>query len=349
MIKKAFFLFFVLFVSVLVVMSSLAMEASPLWPDVDSRDYRDIVLKSQDEFRRLKLDPSKSFVQYSADGSYMRYEATYSYRESDRRKFDEEGLPIVKYGDSFQYNPVSIAQFALAQYGDALSGDESAKKLFLKASDFLIQMQDNGGALRYWFEWRYYLTKEVYAPGWISGMAQGQALSALSRAFFLTGNERYYRAAQNAFRFLITPKDKGGPMSTLADLHPSLNEFIFFEEYLSTPNNYTLNGYLFTLVGIYDYLQLLKRIGKNDNIVKWYFDKGIETLVHILPYYDLNGFTCYDLGHYFFKKKPHIGVRYHSIHIYLLHALATVTQEEVISRFANKWYEYTEYSSETMR
>lgn len=70
-------------------------------------------------------------------------------------------------------------------------------------------------------------------------------------------------------------------------------------------------------------------------MAKKYFSEGIKTLEHILPYFDLNGFTAYDLGHITYQKAPHVGIPYHAVHIYLLHALYSVTQ--------NPWFRYCEF------
>lgn len=311
------------------------------WPKIkDTKEYKTIVQNALQDFRDQKLDPSKHFIVYKPEGSYMRYGFVWNFRESERVKFDKNGIPMLKFGQNFYYHPVQLMQFAFINYDKALGGDSAGRNLFLSLADFLIEMQDHDGAIRYGFEWRYYLTKEVYKPGWISGMAQGQALSVFTRAFLMTNKYRYFLAANKAFSFLITPKEKGGPMSTLADLDPSLKEFIFFEEYISTPNNYTLNGYLFTLIGLYDFQQMFKKIGQSSSYVDYYFNKGIETLVKLLPYYDLDGFTSYDLGHYVLDKLPHIGVSYHSVHIYLLNAIYSFSSDNQILFFKNKWMEY---------
>src|SRR5690606_29452397 len=127
-----------------------------------------------------------------------------------------------------------VSQYALTQYGIYISNrDEGAKHRFLAAVDRLLKMQDEEGAFRYNFAWKYYLTKEIYEPGWVSGMAQGQALSALSRAYYVTHDPKFIEAGNKALDFMIRPVEEGGTMTTLGDLHPSLTNYIFFEEYIS--------------------------------------------------------------------------------------------------------------------
>jgi len=72
----------------------------------------------------------------------------------------------------------------------------------------------------------------------------------------ITKDGRYLHAAENSFQFLTMPQGEGGTLTNMADLNPSLYKYIFFEEYFSKPNGYTLNGFMFTLLGIYDLWQL---------------------------------------------------------------------------------------------
>jgi hypothetical protein len=251
--------------------------------------------------------------------------------------FDSNGIPKVKYGNAFYYNPVTVSQYALTQYGQYINGNNQAKEKFLKAVDVLISLQENNGGFQYPFAWEYYLTGEIYSPGWFSGMAQGQSLSVLSRAYHLTNDVKYLEVGDKAFEFLIVPVNQGGVMATLSDLDPSLKEYIIFEEYLSEPNNYTLNGFMFTLLGLYDWTNINSPQSDEASL---YFSKGLETLVKILPYYDIGGFTAYDLGHLSFDKNPHIGVNYHFIHIYLLHALHSITRNDHLFYYENRWSQY---------
>lgn len=174
-------------------------------------------------------------------------------------------------------------------------------------------------------------------------MSQGQAISALTRAYVITEDERYLNAGIKAFDFLITPIEEGGTLTTLADLDPSLDTYIFLEEYISDPNGYTLNGYMFTLLGIYDLRELAELADLEDiELYGEYFNRSIESLTKLLPYYDIGGFSAYDLGHYTYEKEPHVAFRYHMVHIYLLHALYTVTQEDTLKNYKDLWLSYIE-------
>ncbi len=272
-----------------------------------------------------RWDFSQNVAMYSSFGPYLNYHMTKSH---DHLQKDPYGIPMVQNGQ--HYNPVTISQYALTLHA---KGEIDS---FLAATDFLLTLQDKTGAFRYNFSWTYYLTGEMYDPGWVSGMAQGQALSVLTRAYSLTGDEKYLAAGNLAFEFMLVPTSEGGVLTTLADIDPSLSQYLWIEEYVSSPANYTLNGYMFALLGLHDWSHYNPVAGD-------YFGKGIESLVNILPYYDIGGFSCYDLGHLTFGgKPPHVGVKYHGVHIKLLHALHSITGNRWLQHFEHLWQSYIE-------
>ena len=273
---------------------------------------------------------------YASTGDFLNYGLN---PQTDYSNFDGNGIPRVKYQGELCYNPVTIANFTLSMYGRNLRGDRAAGERFLKGANHLISMQDSEGAFRYLFPWKYYLTGRVYQPGWASGMAQGLALSVFARAYQLTNDRKYLNAGDKAFDFLVTPISKGGVMDTLGDVDSSLQGNIMFEEYVATPSGHTLNGYMYTLLGVYDWSRVSVDRG---NDARSYFNRGIDTLKRILPYYDIGGFTSYDLGYITYRKKPCISVGYHAVHIYLLHALASITGEVEFTKYEKLWASYVQ-------
>lgn len=311
------------------------------WPKIMIKeDYEGLVKENINLYIDRGYDASTYFNNYSFDGDYLNYGINKHYYVNDSLIFDDNNVPKVKYGDGWYYNPVTVAQYALTEYGKFVRGDENAKGTFLEAVKMLLILQDADGAFRYNFKWRYYLSEEPYEEGWVSAMAQGQVLSVLSRAYVMTEDERYLDAGKRTFDFMITPIKDGGTLTTLEDFHPSLNNYIFFEEYISNPNSYTLNGYMFAVLGLYDWVKVNKVIGNEEDIYNEYFESSMKSLVKVLPYYDIGGFSAYDLGHYTYSKEPHIGNSYHMVHISLLHALYYVTEEPMLKFYEQSWSSY---------
>lgn len=244
---------------------------------------------------------------------------------------------MINYGQEFQYNPVTISQFILSEYGKAKNEDNKVK--MLAGVDQLLALQSADGAFRYYFPYRHYTMVARYNPGWVSGMAQGVALSALARAYSTTKDPRMLDHGNRAVEFLKVPKSSGGPLVTLEDLDKSLDNYIFFEEYLTTPNVYTLNGYMFTLLGLYDWAEVT-----DSREARSLFKSGMRTLEKLLPYYDIGEFSAYDLSfltherpNYLTPAKPHAALRYHAVHITELSALSDITGNIIVKSYLEKW------------
>jgi hypothetical protein len=165
-----------------------------------------------------------------------------------------------------------------------------------------------------------------------------------ARAYLLTRNQKYLAAGQRAYRFLRTPMSQGGTRSDLSDLDPSLSGYVFYEEYVSDPDGYTLNGFMFTLLGLYDWWQVCRQAGAgNEADLARNFHAGVATLAKILPLYDFGGMSAYDLGHYTFDRaEPHVSPKYHRVHIVLLHALYSITGESTLQHFEHLWRSYVD-------
>ncbi|AVP66161.1 hypothetical protein C3B64_18705 [Clostridium botulinum] len=302
---------------------------------------QDLVNDAISRFPKEARDFNLFLADYEPCGDYLNYgnnkEILFNFKEL---KFDNEGMPKVKYGEGYYYNPVTLAQYSLSVYGEYLKG-ENTKENFLKIADKLLTLQDSRGGFLYNFQWRYYLNNYDYKPGWVSAMAQGQALSVLARAYEITGNKKYLEAGNKALNFLITPISKGGVMANLGSLSSSLKNNIIFEEYISHVPTYTLNGFMFSLLGLYDWANVDDSNKKNT--AEKYFNEGIKSLTQILKYYDIGGFTCYDLG-YITKnrEKPHIAVNYHGVHIYLLNALYSITNDRILYDYYKLWKAYVD-------
>ncbi len=124
----------------------------------------------------------------------------------------------------------------------------------------------------------------------------------------------------------------------MAALDPSLDGYTILEEYPCTPPTYTLNGYMFTLIGLYDWSQTG---AEGADRAKELFDEGIRTLEKILPYYDLDGFTCYDLSHITWgREEPHISAPYHRVHVAFCKIFYDVTGIETFNDYYLLWASY---------
>jgi len=82
-------------------------------------------------------------------------------------------------------------------------------------------------------------------------MGQGQAISLLSRAFYHSGgNELYLKTAHSALKPFKVLSKNGGVLSKFMNLHP------WYEEYPTVPPIFILNGFMYSLIGLYDLFSL---------------------------------------------------------------------------------------------
>lgn len=282
---------------------------------------------------------SQQAKSYNPVGHYLGYGADVLV-DSEAIKLDPDGYPTVKYGETYHYNPVTMAQFALSEY----SRDGGPSDKFVQSADFLLGMMSPDGSFRYDFPFEQYATGKMYQPGWISGMAQGQALSVFARAYHVTKDEKYKVAGAKALAFMLLDESKGGPLTTLEKFPPEPSSAPFIMEYPQDPPVYTLNGYMFSLLGLYDWAAVTKDANLHD-----FADKSLETLKILLPYYDMGSISAYDLSFITVpvsrretRSRPEIDPSYHRVHIELLWALHNLTSDPALKEVALRWTSYVD-------
>jgi len=201
---------------------------------------------------------------------------------------DKEGIIVVDYkGEGFQYNPVSISQFALGNYEAwKEKKDPQSYREFIKHANWLrdnIKIKNSFGVWEYKFDWEPYGLKKP----WVSAMAQGQGISVLLRAYKETEEQEYLRVAEMVLKSFQVPVKEGGVSYT------DKEGFTWYEEYPSNPPSHVLNGFIFSLFGLYDFYKVT---GSNEALEL--FNKGVETLENHLYLYDTGWWSTYDLWKY---------------------------------------------------
>ena len=95
--------------------------------------------------------------------------------------------------------------------------DEAVSRL----RSVLENQQAPDGAFRHPFRYKHY--QRWYEPGWVSGMAQGLALSVFARAYYLSCDHKLIVAGDKAFDFLARPPDHEGSRSAMEFNVPPLD------------------------------------------------------------------------------------------------------------------------------
>lgn len=164
-------------------------------------------------------------------------------------------------------------------------------------------------------------------------MGQGHAISVLSRAYHNSGDERYLQAAVRGLQPFRVSSNKGGVAAMF------LGRYIWYEEYPTTPSSFILNGFIYSLLGLYDLKSIAS--GTDADEASRLFDQGMNSLKNMLTLYDTGSGTTYDLRHFTLKTAPNIARwDYHSTHVNQLLLLNTIDGDPIFGSTAERWIGY---------
>jgi heparosan-N-sulfate-glucuronate 5-epimerase len=243
--------------------------------------------------------------------------------------YDGNGVPLVKYGARFFYNPVVNAQVgleAISRY--AIAPNPADLAAAVKLADWFVRSQTKAGKWLYRFPVKIGQNRARLPVPWASAMAQGQAISLLTRVYRVTHRPKYLRASKRALRPLTVPVAKGGLVASLFG-HP------FYEEAPTRPPSFILNGFMFTLLGLHD----LETLANRSRAPKL-FDVGLRTLQFGLPFYDVgDGRSLYDLIHLTDPPQPlhRATPGYQKVHVLELCALDSIRANPVFEFYRDLW------------
>jgi hypothetical protein len=255
------------------------------------------------------------------------------------KKFDENGIPINKtYIDvldkEYVYFPISIGQMGLAVFHTYLeTKSEYDKQRFLKFAEWFYknaEVSDGLGA-----RWITDVKLPAYhsPANWASAFSQSRGISILLRAWQLTGNEAYADMAEKALIPFTKPVEEGG-VTVFTEWGP------FYEEYTSEVPTLVLNGKIFALCGLYDFV----RVFPENKLARKLFDDGVETLKNILPQYDMGFWSRYNLCKaLWYPKVDPSTIQYQKLHVTQLIMLFRLTGEKTFDFYAQKFQKQLTY------
>jgi len=251
--------------------------------------------------------------------------------------FDENGVPYYNYSNSghpelgLQGSPHAVSTNAIKLYKEYYkNSNETAKTYFINNVNWLVNtdmLKNNGSFSTYEYSFPWKNGNHSILPPWRNGMVNGEALSALAKAYQLSGNKTYLDVAKSILNsFYIEVKDGGVTYKKPTGW--------WYEEYASansTKEPRVLNGMIHALLGINEYYK-----DTNDTSAKYLFDQGILALKYDLPMYDFNGTSYYDrLG---LPANPF----YESLHVHQMRELYELTGEPIFEIFYERWNMHTD-------
>ena len=225
--------------------------------------------------------------------------------------FDNLSVPVYKIetGENI-YFPISIFQYGLGAYDMYLLKKEDIYlEKFKLCVDWALEYQNEKGA------WDTFSYKNPNAP--YSAMAQGEGISLLTRAYSYSNNEKYLMAAKKATDFMLLPIEKGGTTVYIKNQ-------VYLKEYTDQP--VVLNGWIFAIFGLYDYL----KVNDDEKVVEIY-KKTLNTISEKISLFDNSYWSKYD------SEKIIASPFYHSLHIAQLRVLYNLTKIESFNTYANLW------------
>lgn len=168
----------------------------------------------------------------------------------------------------------------LGTFGEAngyyLSNHEDANLRQLLGEAIPLAARRAGG-----IAWEYLFQFDGGVPPWTSGLSQGTAIQVLSRAYQRFKDPAYLTAAQQALGIFRTPPPAGVRVATHAGAH--------YLEYTFAPADRILNGFIQSLVGLYDYAS-----ATGDALGLALFTAGDAEARVEVPRYDTGAWSLYD-------------------------------------------------------
>ncbi|XP_022251694.1 D-glucuronyl C5-epimerase-like isoform X2 [Limulus polyphemus] len=204
---------------------------------------------------------------------------------------------------------------------------------FFAVANWFVRHQDEDGGWPIMVSRRLFPGMADLAPGWYSAMGQGQAISVLTRAFKVTGNITYLYTAMKAVKPFKVRSESHGVMTAFA------GKYVWYEEYPTIPSSYVLNGFIYSLMGLYD-LKMTCTHKDCKEVTKLYED-GMISLKKLLPLFDTGSGSLYDLRHYSLGVAPNLARwDYHTTHINQLLLLSTFESDPILKSVADRWIGY---------
>ncbi|WP_411359065.1 D-glucuronyl C5-epimerase family protein [Pseudidiomarina salilacus] len=251
-----------------------------------------------------------------------------------RHARDDNGVTLLEYNGELYYYHVQISKVAQVYYH------------YIKANDLPVEETEDFLAMARWLRdnceytelgfcsWRADVDLSYYKvpTSWTSAMAQGQAITVLLGAYAITNDDSYYHVLSDALAAFNYSVEEKGVTADFAGVP-------FYQEYGSeeAPAN-VLNGFLFSLAGLYDIADLT-----GSQTARQAFEVGVDSLEAVIEEYDMGFTSRYDYSHLNQISSAMGGGDsdgYHEIHISQLAWLYTVSEAPYALEYLKKFLKY---------
>jgi hypothetical protein len=236
---------------------------------------------------------------------------------------DPQGVPQVRYPFGVYYNPTAVAQYGLEAVNRYLeagtAGHVTSRSTLKQMADWLVANQDADGRWLYRFDLRLKASGVLRSP-WPSAIAQGTAMSLLTRAYLITHDSRYWAASARALQPFHRATRNGGVLGSFGGQR-------WYEEYPGAKPTHVLNGFMFALIGLYDECRWKVAACR-------LFSTGMQSLRARIIRFDRPG------GSYYSANGVIASPAYHQLHVLQLRALTGIEPGRRLKRVLSKWAGY---------
>ncbi len=229
-----------------------------------------------------------------------------------------EELPTTVTDDGQKIHfPIEIAQYGLGAYDLYLEHGKQHKYLSIAntCAEWLCENMEVCGG---WKNFAYIYPEHPY-----SSMAQSEAACLFMRLYQETGEQRLLDMAKTAIDFMLVPTEDGG--CTKYD-----GDDVYLCEHTDPSRTVVLNGWIFSLWSLYDYVKLTR-----DSRIEDIYKKTLATLEKNLPMYDCKYWSYYD------RSQRVTSPFYHKLHIAQLAVMYDITGCEIYNDYAIAWQKYS--------
>lgn len=284
-------------------------------PPRKTKSANNIALPSVSRFAKGELSASERMVvdeairarlgvhDYTIDGEYLTFSRANILRNPVVSLDLERGIPVnstLKHPQP-HFNPTTIGYYGLESLSKYLASNDD---LHLKAAEcvanYAIDTIREDGVWpspyeHHWFPGR---AGKPMPDGWPSALSQGYLLSHLARMYVLDQRPEYVDVGRLALMPFQKTVEEGGVLrrvcgDPLGMLGGAREYYLpFYEEYPTELPSLVLNGFMFALLGLYDFAE-----ATGDETARTLYREGEQTLERMLPFYDLGNNTSYDLTH----------------------------------------------------
>lgn len=244
--------------------------------------------------------------------------------------FDHSGIVCYDYSQvkqlnqslGIQYNNTYICWWALSRLEIFLNTEEQvAREEFFKHVDWLLKKHQKRNGFVVWpLQFDYCPAGNWLRAPWVSGMDQGLIISVLIRAYKIGGDQRYLELAKRAGLFYKVPLENGGFRAQF-----SKGDY-YYEMYPTRPLSKILDGFLFSLMGLYDLLSVWK-----DECILNLYEEGLNTLLKHVKFWDFHGFWS-RFGIYYLSPPW-----YHKLNYAWLKVIFDLTKDSRLIEIVKNW------------